>query len=265
MKKYDGKLIFHQRNQLGDIEVVDGPLLRTLHFGTPVVQSSMYLDDPFALEMEYNRVMMLGLLFNPNPQKALFLGLGGGSKSKFLWKYFTECHVDAVEYNPLVIDVCTRYFDVPRDDRFAIYAEEATVFLSRSLEPQYNFIFIDLYIDSGMSEAVGENDFFEACFNQLKEGGVLVWNLWRSSPKELIESSVGNLAHFFGQDLLILPIQESLNYILMAFKKPTPTDSLKVITHQAEKLTRKTGMDFVKTLSDLNHFQGHGFLFQDWI
>lgn len=262
MKKYDGKLIFSQRNQLGDVEVVDGPLLRTLHFGTPVIQSSMYLDNPFALEMEYNRVMMLSLLFNPNPQKVLFLGLGGGSKSKFLWKYFPRCQVDAVEFNPLVIDVCTHYFAVPIDHRLTIYAEEANVFLSRPSQQSYDVIFIDLYIESGMSKSVGEQSFFEACFDHLKNGGVLVWNLWRTSPQELIESSVSKLAHRFGQNLLILPIQESLNFIFLAFKNPIPNYSLKDLTAQATDLSHKTKMDFSKTLSDLHYLQGYGSLFQ---
>ena len=88
MEKYDGTLIFEGKDRFGPVEVVDGPLLRTMHFGTPTIQSSMYLNDPIALEMEYNKVMMLGLVFNPNPESALFLGLGGDPSQNFCGSTF---------------------------------------------------------------------------------------------------------------------------------------------------------------------------------
>lgn len=264
MKKYNGELIFHQRDGMGDVEVVDGPQLRTLHFGTPVIQSSMYIHDPFALEMEYNRVMMLSLLFNPSPQAALFLGLGGGSKPKFLWKHFPACHVDAVEYNPAVIDVCYRYFGLPHDARLTIYPDEAFHFLHGQNPRQYDFIYLDLYVDSGMSTTVGENHFFEACFDRLAPGGLLVWNLWRTSAKELIEQSVGNLARLFAKNMLILTVQESLNFVVFAFKPPVPALSLQDAIKRVEALSKHTGTDFATLFASLNYFQGLGFLFQEW-
>jgi spermidine synthase len=264
MKKYSGELIFHRYNKEEKVEVVDGPLLRTLHFGTPTIQSSMFLTDPFALEMEYNRVMMLSLVFNTAPENALFLGLGGGAKAKFLWKYFPMCQIESVEYSASVIDVAHRYFAVPHHKRLIVHEEEAFKFLKKRNKQLYDLIFIDLYIDSGMSKSVGFQDFFNLCYQKLKAGGILVWNMWRTSAKELIEQSVGNLSRAFGQNLLILPIQESLNFIIYAFKSPFPTFSFPDILSCATALTTSTGMDFVKTLSDVKYFKGYGHFFQDW-
>lgn len=257
MKKYEGNLVFESENWLGKVEVIDNGSLRSLHFGTPVMQSSMFLHDPFVVEMEYNRVMLLALLFDPSPRQVLFLGLGGGSKQKFLWKHFPECYIEAVEYNPLVIDVCQRFFHVPSNDRLKLHEEDALQYIQKPSSCSWDLIFVDLYVGSGMSPAVTEHDFFSACFERLKWGGVLVWNVWRSSSTEMIEASVGNLARSFGKHILILPVQESLNYVILAFKPPLPT--LEHVMEQAEKLTAETGMDFVKTLQDVNMFKGHGY------
>lgn len=265
MKKYNGELLFQISNELGTVEVVDGPQLRTLHFGNSIIQSSMYRCDPYALEMEYCQVILLSLLFNPFPQKALFLGLGGGSQPKFLWKYFPSCLIDCVEYNPLVIDVCYRFFELPQDTRLTIHCEEAFQFLKQHQQQLYDFIFIDLYVEEGMSKTMGDPDFFKACFYCLREGGVLVWNLWRTSAQELIEQSVHHLTTYFGRNLLILTVQESLNFIVYAFKPPVPILRLQEAYSRLESLSQKTGMDFVKLFSNLNQFQGCGFLFQDWI
>jgi spermidine synthase len=79
MKKYGGTLLFQASDAHGSAEVVEDKNLRHLHLGTSVQQSSMFLNDPYALEMEYTQKMAASVLLFPNPQSALFLGLGGGS------------------------------------------------------------------------------------------------------------------------------------------------------------------------------------------
>ena len=49
--------------ELPEVSVSDDGEVRHLHLGTPWIQGSMRVDDPFALELEYVQRMMAWLLF----------------------------------------------------------------------------------------------------------------------------------------------------------------------------------------------------------
>lgn len=264
MKKYQGTLIYSGKDDVGAVEVVETHKVRYLHFGTAVEQSSMLLDDPFALEMEYNKLMMASLLFQPDPRHVLFLGLGGASKQKFLWKHFPRCHLETVEWSPLVIEVSYNYFHLPRDQRMHIICDNAANFLNQSKKNLYDLIFIDLYTESKMSPIVSNEDFFKICEAKLKKSGLLVWNLWRGSSQELIEETIQNMSDVFGMNFLILTNQESSNYVLFIFKEPLIPYTYSEIRRNDEELKEKSGVDFFKILAASNSFKDH-ILFQDWV
>ena len=52
---------------------------RSLMFSHGEVQSRMWTKDPSALNLEYTRIMMGFLLFDPAPRRIAMIGLGGGS------------------------------------------------------------------------------------------------------------------------------------------------------------------------------------------
>ncbi len=63
----------------GVIRVVEAGDYRFLEFGDEVEQSCSYRPDPAWLEYDYTRAMLLGALLPARCERALFLGLGGGS------------------------------------------------------------------------------------------------------------------------------------------------------------------------------------------
>lgn len=256
--RYGGKIIFEGNDSHGVVEVVDAGNIRMLHFGTAVSQSSMYLDDPFRLEMEYNRVMMLGLLFNPNPKRVLFLGLGGGAKPKFIWKYYTETKIDVIELSPLVIETCYRYFEVPKDERLQIYNQDALLFLSEPPPVKYDMIFVDLYVKSGISPVVADPRFFEYCKRILNPKGILLWNMWTSSARDVIETTLGYLGATFGTNMLVLPNQESTNYVLLIFNEEEPQYRLTDLYDVARTLKEHSSLDFPQLITNLKNFEGLG-------
>lgn len=261
MKKYGGKLIFEGKDEYGPVEVVDRPGVRALHFGSPTEQSSMFLERPFALEMEYIQIMAVALLFRPDAKKILALGMGGGSLPKFIWKALPASEVTVVELSPLVLEVAHRFFEVPQDSRFKTVSGEALQFLQATQET-YDLLFVDLYDGQGIAPVVAEPDFFEACDRRLKPGGLLIWNLWRSSAKDLVERSMRNLAASFGRNLLILPNQESGNFVVFVFKAPIQAYTKGQIEANAKQFADL--LDFSKVLEMVNWFKGYGYLFQDW-
>lgn len=231
-KKYNGKLIFSTRNEQGAIEVVETATLRNLHFGTPVIQSSMFLNDFFALEMEYNRVMMLALLYHSRPVRALFLGLGGASKPKFLWRYFPSCTCDIIEINPSVIEVAELFFETPKDKRFNIIQEDAAQFIQKNSPAGYDLIFIDIYVAGGIAAAISAPSFFQACKKLLCPQGMLIWNMWSTTALPYLNACKEAFTHH-----RIAPVEESPNLIVFAWDSLPPATS-------PVTLQQLTGMDF---------------------
>ena len=79
------------------IAVSESRGVRTLHVGGEAIQSSMRLEDPYALALDYTRCMMAFLLFHPEPRRALMIGLGGGSLAKFFHKFLKRTSIKVVE------------------------------------------------------------------------------------------------------------------------------------------------------------------------
>src|SRR4051812_39122695 len=98
------------------VAVSDARGVRTLHVGGEAIQSSMRIDDPFALALDYTRCMMAFLLFHPLPRQALMLGLGGGSLPKFFYKHLKKTNIRIVELDPRIVAVSRAQFGLPPDD-----------------------------------------------------------------------------------------------------------------------------------------------------
>ena len=72
--------------ELPEVSVSDDGDVRYLHLGTPWVQGSMRIRDPFDIDLEYVQRMMAWLLFvepaSVTKRHAMQLGLGAGAITK---------------------------------------------------------------------------------------------------------------------------------------------------------------------------------------
>ena len=66
------------------VEVSEEDGVRSLHLGGDAIQSSIRLDRPDELALDYTRAMMAFLLFQPLPREVLMIGLGGGSMARYI-------------------------------------------------------------------------------------------------------------------------------------------------------------------------------------
>ena len=71
---------FSRRGASVEVSEEDG--VRSLHLGGDAIQSSIRLDRPDELALDYTRTMMAFLLFQPLPREVLMIGLGGGSMAR---------------------------------------------------------------------------------------------------------------------------------------------------------------------------------------
>ena len=104
--------------ELPEVSVSDDGEVRHLHLGTPWIQGSMRVDQPFEIELEYVQRMMAWLLFaDPalvSKGHAMQLGLGAGAITKFCHKKLRVC-TTTIELNPQVLAVCRQWFKLPPD------------------------------------------------------------------------------------------------------------------------------------------------------
>jgi len=157
--------------------VVDTGKVRSLHFDREEIQSAMWVARPHALYLEYTRLMMGFLMFEPKPSAIAMIGLGGGSLAKFCHHYLADTRLVAVEIDPEVIAL-RDLFCVPRDDaRWQVIEGDGAAFLARTPDAAFDVLMLDGYNAGGVPVALSTQTFLDDCHRVLGENGVLVTNL----------------------------------------------------------------------------------------
>jgi len=114
---------------------------------------------------------------HPNPRNVLIIGAGDGGVVRELTRYSQVEHIDLVEIDEKVIDVCKTYlpqtacsFD---DPRVHIYYEDGVKFI-RSCENKYDLIIVDSTDPFGPGEGLFTKEFYGSCYKALHEDGIMV-------------------------------------------------------------------------------------------
>jgi len=251
---YDGVVVHQSQSDEGMIEVVDSGDIRSLHFGTFPRQSSMSMATPHSLELTYTEAMMAALIVNPNPQRALVIGLGGGSLVKFLLHHYPDCQIDVVEYRQDVVRVAHAYFQVPENDpRLNIHIGDGYLHVQQqyfSGEHSYDLIMIDAYDHIGMAASVGVQAFFDACAGLLESHGVMSINLW-GSDRPQFRQTMSRINQSFDGRTMIVPVEDKGNIIGLATMIPVTSAQLKKRRLDVEQLGLRLNINLSKSLSEL--------------
>lgn len=158
---------------------------RCLRFNNGVVQSSMRIADPFALDLGYTRAMMGFLLFNPAPQHILIVGLGGGSLSKYCYRQFPDAQITTIEINPEVIALRDQFLIPPDGERFRIVQADGGEYLTQG-DVEADVILLDAYDAHGLPPDLCSESFYVRCCEALTDSGALVVNLWGGEPNRAL-------------------------------------------------------------------------------
>ena len=211
--------------ELPEVSVSDDGEVRHLHLGTPWIQGSMRVDEPFALELEYVQRMMAWLLFvepaSVGKRHAMQLGLGAGAITKFCHKKLRLC-ATAIELNPQVLAVCRQWFKLPPDGpKLRVVLADAAQEIRNSMWlGTVDALAVDLYDHDAAAPVLDSPDFYADCRALLSEDGSMTVNLFGRSSS--YEKSLQSMASAFGEDALwaFKPTREG-NTVVLAQRTPT--------------------------------------------
>ncbi|XP_038614395.1 eEF1A lysine and N-terminal methyltransferase [Tachyglossus aculeatus] len=235
----------------------------------PPAPPTQSIDKSF-LCCEHHKAMIAGmsLLRDPEllpeaPVVVLVVGLGGGSLPLFIHDHFSQSRVEAVEIDPSMLEVATRWFGFSPSDRLKVHIADGLDHISSlagEAQTQYDVIMFD--VDSkdpalGIScppPAFVDKDFLQKVKSILAPEGVFVLNLvCRDSG--LKNSVLAGLKEVFPL-LYIRKIEGEVNEILFCQlhpKRKLATSELLEMARALEKTLRKPGRGWDSTyvLSDM--------------
>lgn len=114
---------------------------------------------------------------HPRVKKVLVIGAGDGGVVRELSRYETIEHIDMVEIDEMVVEVCKKYLPSTasclEDQRVEIYYQDGLKFI-RTKENEYDLIIIDSSDPFGLGEGLFTKEFYGSCYNALKEDGIMV-------------------------------------------------------------------------------------------
>ena len=206
-------------------------------------QSCIDLDDPDRLVFPYARMMFAGLLLNPEPERILMVGLGGGSLPRVFAELFPEADQDLVEIDAAVVRVAEEFFGFEPTERMEVHVRDARVFVKRARDrgERYDYVMLDAFTGDYIPEHLLTREFLEEVKDLLAPGGVVVANTFSSSRLYHHESATYEAAFTHVAELK-LPI--TLNRILVAAEGAWPdAERLRARAEALQPRLRRYGID----------------------
>ena len=230
------------------IEVSEKDGIRSLHLGSDTVQSSMKLDDPYELVLSYTRAMMAFLLFRPQPEHIVMVGLGGGSLPKFVYRHLTGTRTTVIESEPRVIAIARQYFHLPPDDdRLSVASGEGGAWVA-SHPDCCDVLMVDGYDGREQVSQLCSADFYSNTRLALSENGILVVNLWSSDSR--YDVYLQRIESVFDA-VVCVPAQRRGNVAVLGFCRSPGQPRWDDLRSAARSLQRMYGLEFLNFVEGL--------------
>ncbi|WP_374242479.1 fused MFS/spermidine synthase [Zoogloea sp.] len=234
------------------IDISEESGVRYLHFGSDWVQGAMRLRKPDALELEYTREMMAGLLLRPAPWPArvLLIGLGAGSLAKFVHRHLPEAHTTVVEITPEVHAVARQYFRLPDEDaRLRVVIGDGADFVLQD-DSRWDLIAVDGFDRHARAGALASQPFYDACRQHLAADGLLAVNMF--GELRGFKTQLQRLRKAFNGRVLALPPCPSGNVVAFAAAGDPVEVGADLLQTRAAALEAATGLKLGPSLRRLD-------------
>jgi spermidine synthase len=231
------------------VQVSESGGVRLLHLGGHAIQSAIRLSSPDRLELAYTRAMMAFLLFAPAPRELLMIGLGGGSIARFAHAQLPRTRVTVVEVNPEVLAAARSFFGLPpEEDRVKVLVADGAAYVPAS-PAAYDVLLLDAFEDGRSVRSLATQEFYDACRDALRPGGILVVNFIADEPR--FGAYLARIERAFGGKVLCLPAEDRVNMIVLGFTGRATRVAIAPLKRTARELKRRYGLPFDRFVLDL--------------
>lgn len=186
-------------------------------------QTCMDMRNPKRLVFPYVRMTLGGLLVNPDPERVLIIGLGGGSIPLTLAEMYPDAIIDVVEIDEAVVKVARRFFNFEETDKLRVHVADARVFTKRvALRKQkYDLIILDAFTGDYIPEHLMTKEYLEETKAVLSDPGVLIANTFSTSDLYHHESVTYQevMGPYFN-----FKMPNTGNRVIIASTEPLPSD-----------------------------------------
>lgn len=226
------RVVLRRPGLFGDVLVVEEDGLRLLRFGSvdAADQSAIDPEAPDRILFEYIRLTTIGpaLRTDGRPfRRALALGVGGGAWPRLLLTTQPRVHIEAVEIDPVVVEVARSHFAMPDSPRLKVIVDDAARYVERSdvMTSRYDVILLDAFSGDNMPAALSTPAFFLALKRILTDDGVLMVNVALVSQQDA-DAVVSRIAATFpGCSQVRARLEE--NQVVFAGKRPLPPEAIR--------------------------------------
>ena len=234
------------------IDISEEAGVRYLHFGSSWIQGAMRIARPFALELDYTREMMLPLLLrDPGwPRRALLVGLGAGSLTKFLHRHRPDAKLTVVEIDPRVEAAARQFFRLPDDPaRIRIHHADGADYVATT-RARFDLILVDGFDADARAGRLDTLPFYLDCRARLAPGGLFCVNL--ISRRHTFLPSVRRIEEAFSGRILAFPSRDAGNAIAIGTAGVAAALELAELRAAAHRMKEETGLSLLRTVAALN-------------
>lgn len=125
----------------------------------------------------HDMIVHVPMATNPAIKRVLVIGGGDGGTVRELTRYPSIEHVDMVDIDEMVVNVCREYLPLTSgrldDPRVHLYFEDGLKFVRR-FDDAYDLIIVDSTDPFGPGEGLFTKEFYGNCFKALAQNGILV-------------------------------------------------------------------------------------------
>ncbi|HVS66342.1 MAG TPA: fused MFS/spermidine synthase [Thermoanaerobaculia bacterium] len=146
--------------------------------------------------LRYARAARVALLYHPQPRRALFLGLGGGSVAHVLRELVPALEADHVEIDAAVLDLAERHFGFARGPGDRVHLDDGRRFLRRTGET-WDLIVVDTYVGLSIPFHLATREMYQLVERRLDPGGVLLLNLAAPPDQPLVAAILDTVRSVF--------------------------------------------------------------------
>ena len=174
-------------------------LIEKVNLHTDLLQSVFDFHNPLHLVSEYTQAMMLGLVWQNQPQRIYIAGFGGGRIPLVLHYYLPETVIDCADVDPIAVEAATQCFGVQFNSRLTVAIQDGREYLEQqNADRQYDIIMTDVFFGNGyFPHRLATKEFYQLCKKRLSRDGVVLVNLLQRD--EFYAEKIKTLQSVFSQ------------------------------------------------------------------